>query len=231
MNKLLDKKIIELYVVIELIIFGVIKYLEITSQFNFKMCVAKYMAIVVDFIVATCIWLKYRKGEKPCWDDLIYLGLVGVFIADFILTFLALVISNKIWGFAIFCTVQLIFCIYMKPGKINIIIRAIVLIILWVIIAKINRMNPENATGMFNISLVVVNMVYSWFQFSKNRSRKNLLFALGMTCFAICDVSLVGRAVATGLVNTVFLYIVWTAYVPAILLLTFAYAQSVADKK
>ena len=54
MNKLLDKKIIALYVVIELIIFGVIKYLEITSQFNFKMCVAKYMAIVVDFIVATC---------------------------------------------------------------------------------------------------------------------------------------------------------------------------------
>ena len=231
MQSIIQKKNLFLYIVIEVLLFIGVKILELIQAYDFRMCVVKYACIVVDFIVAFCIFSKWRKGKKKIWDDLIFLGIFLIFLADLVLTLLALVISNKLWGFAIFCMVQIVFCIYMKPGKINILIRALVLAIAWFVLIKINLMSIPNATGIFNITLIAVNMVCSWVMFNKDRTKKNLYFAIGLTLFAICDINLLIRTVSLEhtLINEIARFTVWTAYIPAIVMLTLTYAQAVAD--
>ena len=74
-------------------------------------------------------------------------------------------------------------------------------------------------------------MVCSWVMFNKDRTKKNLYFAIGLTLFAICDINLLIRTVSLEhtLINEIARFTVWTAYIPAIVMLTLTYAQAVAD--
>ncbi|MCR4904105.1 MAG: hypothetical protein K6A23_14700 [Butyrivibrio sp.] len=229
MKKVIDKKTMTIYIVLEAVLFLAIKYREIISAYDFTMCVLKYLTVVIDFAVALKVWFKWRKGQTFCHDDLIFVGICFIFIADFLLTFLALVMPNEIPGFFTFCIVQAIFCKYLEPGKLNILIRIIFPIVVWIIVYKQNLFTITNAIGLLNITLIVVNFVCSWIKYFGEKSLKNQLFALGLTFFAICDVSLLFRRLTEGLVNEFVRYTVWTAYIPAIMLLTFSFAASVLE--
>jgi len=230
MFKVIDKKLLSIYFILEMALFIIIKYMEVIRDISFTMCLVKFLTIFFDFVIAVYVFNKYRRGQKYSWDDLIFAGLCFIFLGDVFLTLLALYMPSEFTGFVCFCVVQTIFCIYLKPDKWNILLRILVLALSWGILFNNGLMNVVNSIGILNITLIIVNMLYAWRTYVKTRSKKNLLFALGLSLFVICDVGLLLRRTTVGMINEVIRYIVWSAYIPAIISLTLSYVESIAEK-
>ena len=220
----------KIYVILEAIMFVAIKIAELTLPTR-PMKIVMYTAIVINTIAALWLYRRYGKISRRQWDNLIALALMVNCAADIFLT----LIGGEgmfIPGFALFCTVEAIYAVYLKPGKINLVIRAVLFALCLLVARQLYLLTPANALGLLNLSLLSVNVVSAWNARRREKSKASLLFAFALSSFLIGDIS-VALEIFTAegtLFHTIFALAVWTFYVPAQVLIVLTYHERIRLK-
>ncbi len=213
------------YVVLELLLLVAIRLTEFSTP-SYIYCRIMYAAIVLDFAVMAYLYIIFGCRCLGWRDNLIVLAFAFMLGAD---TFLCLIDDFYLMGYIFFCLVELCYAIYLKPSMLNVIIRAFVYAALLAALWLGGLLNLENAIAIFNLSLLICNVVFAWIGFGKNRTKESLLFAIGITLFLGCDGSIAARTLLTPqtLIHTIFAIAVWTAYIPAQVMILFSYAVKI----
>lgn len=222
-----DNLILMGYFCIELLIFIVIKVMEIHTypQSLYRpLDIVRYSAIVCNFLMMFYLYFKHgtRLGFR---DNLIPLAFFFTLTAD---TFLCLINGIYVMGYFFFFVVETVYMLYLRPTRksiaARIILYAILLFVLWY---KARAMfNFTYAMAMANMAQLTVNVFCAWINRSKDKGRETLLFALGITLFFGCDFSIVIRTLAaTPPIHTIAYFTVWTCYVPAQVIILASYVE------
>ena len=128
-------------------------------------------------------------------------------------------------GFALFCAVEGIYALYLKPDRRVLVIRAgwfaVLLLVGWIL----RMLTLANAFGLLNLSLLSVNVVEAWRARKSDSRRTALLFAAGLTCFLAGDLSVAAEVLTVpgSAIHTVASLAVWTFYLPAEVLIVLTY--------
>lgn len=178
-----------------------------------------YLAIIVNTVVTAYFFVRYGVKIRS-WDNFIALGLFMTCMADYFVT----LILVKTPGFVLFCVVELIYAIYLKPSVKNVILRILIYVLALILIGRAGIMNFSNAVGLFNVTLVMVNVVCAWIKYYKTRHRYDLIFACGIAFFFACDFSILLRSLSTGTLQEIVAFLVWIFYVPSQVLIVLSYA-------
>ncbi len=226
-----DKKLsllLKVYVIVELILLFIIRLTEYRTD---KLVYDSFMytAIVIDFLMIMFLYLKAKNHVHV--RKYIPVGFFFMLLAD---TFLCLIDQPQynIYGYIFFCLVEITYALYLKPSKVNVIIRIVLYGCLVGLLQFAGMLDIGNAIAILNVSLLIVNMICGWQLFFKEKTKQNLLFAIGITLFFVCDGSIVVRTIfGTGLVHEIFAIIVWTAYIPAQIFLLFSYLEELKQNK
>ena len=225
-----DGQEMKIYLILEAIMFVAIKIAELTLPTR-PMKIVMYAAIVINTIAALWLYRRYGKTARRQWDNLIALALMVNCVADIFLT----LIGGEgmfIPGFALFCTVEAIYAVYLKPGKINLVIRAVLFALCLLVARQLHLLTPANALGLLNLSLLSVNVVSAWSARRREKSKASLLFAFALSSFLIGDIS-VALEIFTAegmLFHTISALAVWTFYVPAQVLIVLTYHERIWPK-
>ena len=225
-----DGQEMKIYVILEAIMFVAIKIAELTLPTR-PMKIVMYTAIVINTIAALWLYRKYGKNARRQWDNLIALALMVNCAADI---FLTLIGGEQMFipGFALFCTVEAVYAVYLKPGKINLALRAVLFALCLLVARQLHLLTPANALGLLNLSLLSVNVVSAWNARRREKSKASLLFACALSSFLIGDIS-VALEIFTAegtLFHTISALAVWTFYVPAQVLIVLTYHERIRPK-
>ncbi len=150
-----------------------------------------------------------------------FLGIILTLFADLFLSFIDTV-SVDIPGIAVFCVVEAVYAVYLKSPLSSVIIRVILSIAAVIDIRFAGMFTIANALGMINLVCIAVNVYDAW------RCRNHdpgLLFKIGITLFCLCDYSIMFRTLLRGIPGQIASFLVWTVYVPAIVLIACSYVQ------
>ena len=225
-----DGQEMKIYLILEAIMFVAIKIAELTLPTR-PMKIVMYTAIVINTVAALWLYRRYGKISRRQWDNLIALALMVNCAADI---FLTLIGGERMFipGFALFCTVEAIYAVYLKPGKINLVIRAVLFALCLFVARQLHLLTPANAFGLLNLSLLSVNVVSAWNARRREKSKASLLFAFALSSFLIGDIS-VALEIFTAegtLFHTISALAVWTFYVPAQVLIVLTYHERIRPK-
>ena len=225
-----DGREMRLYVILEAILFVAIKIAELALPVR-PMKIVMYTAIVVNTAAAIWLYRKYGRTARRQWDNLIALALMVNCLAD---VFLTLIGGEQMFvpGFALFCTLEAIYAIYLKPGRINLAVRAVLFALFLLVARRLDLLTLANALGLLNLSLLSVNVFSAWIARRREKSKASLLFAFALSCFLIGDVS-VALEIFTAegtLFHTIAALAVWTFYVPAQVLIVLTYHERIRPK-
>lgn len=222
-----DNLILRLYFCIELLLFIVIKVLEIRiypQSPYIPLDIVRYSAIVCNFLMMSYLYLKHCK-RLSFKDNLIPLAFFFTLTAD---TFLCLINGIHVMGYFFFFVVETVYMFYLRPTQKSIVARVILYaVLLFVLWYKARAMfNFTYAMAMANMAQLTVNVFCAWINRSKDKGRETLLFALGITLFFGCDFSIVIRTLAaTPPIHTIAYFTVWTCYVPAQVIILASYVE------
>lgn len=211
------------YVVIQALLLAAVRLTEFTTP-EAVYCRIMYVPIVLDFAMIAYLYLRFGRKGLSWRDNLIPLAFAFMLCAD---TFLCLINDYYVFGYIFFCCVELCYAIYLKPGRLNIIIRAVVYAALLTALGLGGMLSFENGAAILNLSLLVCNVVFAWIAYARGRSGDALLFAVGITLFFVCDGSIAARTLLTPgtFLHTVFAVAVWTAYIPAQVFILLSYVN------
>ena len=217
------KPLLTAYIVLE----GLLLVAVILTEFSTPpaiYCRIMYAPIVLDFAMMTYLYFRFGRQSLDWRDNLIPLAFAFMLCAD---TFLCLIDDIYIMGYIFFCCVELCYAIYLKPGKLNLILRALLAAALLAALYAGGLLDVSNAVAVFNISLLIGNAASAWIVQTKQPGKRNLLFSIGITLFFICDGSIAARTLLTSgtAIHTVFAILVWTAYIPAQVFILFSYLE------
>lgn len=185
-----------------------------------------FAAIAVDFLAMEVLYVRYGRQRLNNLDNLLPLGFLFMVLAD---TFLCLIDNYYICGYFLFCMVETVYAVYLQPKKVTIINRIVIFVVLLGVIWKAGMLNAENAVALLNLSLLAGNVVCAWLKRSRERSKENLLFAIGITFFFGCDFSILIRTLTEqgSIIHSVFALTVWTVYIPAQVILLLCYVVKI----
>jgi hypothetical protein len=211
------------YVILQALLLAAVRLTEFTTP-STVYCRVMYAPIVLDFAMMTYLYFRFGRSRLDWRDNLIPLAFLFMLCAD---TFLCLIDDIYIMGYLFFCCVELCYALYLKPGKVNLILRALLAAALLAALYAGGMLDVSNAVAIFNISLLVGNAASAWSVQLKHPGRRNLLFAVGITLFFVCDGSIAARTLLTPgtAIHTVFALLVWTAYIPAQVLILLSYVD------
>ena len=215
------------YLTAAIIIFIAVKIAEFTLPTP-TVRMIRYSEIILNTVMAVWIYLTYGMAKPRSRENLIALALLITCGADFFLTLNG---GGSMFtpGVTLFCAVECVYMIYLKPDKINLIIRAALFASLIVIARFLGLLTVGIALGVLNIALLAANMIAAWMIYRNNRDKISFLFALGMTLFLICDINVgleVIAAEGTAVYNIAY-FTVWTVYIPAQVLIVTNYYQKI----
>ena len=219
-----EKRNISIYLAAELILLIAIEAIiaarptetYLTGPFQ-PLNILMYLAIILNTIMALWYFTHDRKKEH----DMLAYGLFATCAADFFMTLLD-TDAGYIIGVILFCIVETIYLVYLKPTKTNIILRALLYIAALISIYMAGLFTTANALGILNIVLVVTNVPSA---FLTKRAHPPLLFKIGITLFMSCDLSIMIRTLTTGTAHDIVALLVWLFYIPAQVLITMAYIK------
>ena len=216
-----DERWLKTWLIVEAVLFFGIKAAELWLPAQPAKCV-KFLAILCNTVLALRLYLVYGRRAPNQWDNLMALALAVNCAAD---VFLTLIGGEKVFlpGFGLFCTVELIYAIYLRPGRTNLAIRAALLVLILPLAWKLGLLSLTYVLGGWNLTLLAGNVVSAWLVRRKDGS--SLRMALGLTLFLAGDISVAleiflppGTAAQTAAT-----LLVWAVYVPAEVLLVLTY--------
>ena len=227
-NKTRDGDIIyKIYFTAAIIIFIAVKIAEFTLRIQ-TVRVIRYSEIVLNTLMAAWIYFSYGRIKSQSRENFIALALLITCAADFFLTLNG---GGTMFtpGVTLFCIVETVYMIYLNPDKINLLFRAVLLILLTLIAWRLGLLTIGIFLGILNISLLAANMTAAWGIYRREKDKPSLLFAIGMTLFLICDIN-VGLEVifpeGTAIYTAAY-FTVWTVYIPAQVLIVTTYYKKI----
>ena len=222
---MLQRKDIRVYLTFEALIFVAIKIAEFTLPAQPTKCIM-YSAILGNTVMGARLFWRYGLSPAYRHHALIFCALLVNCVADI---FLTLTGGERMFipGFACFCAVEVIYAAYLRPDFRNLCVRAALLAAALLFARAINLLTLPNGLGLFNLTLIGANMVCAWLARRDDKTLAATLFACGLTCFFIGDVSVALEIMLP--VGTMAQWVaklaVWTFYVPAQVLIVLTYAE------
>lgn len=228
----MNSKFITIYLIIQILLFLLIKISDYYASNLVYACV-RFIFIIINAIFATKIFIDYSKKFQRN-VDLLFIGLWTTVIADLFLVLLPNIFpsfdsTSTLLGFSFFVVVQTIYAFYLGMNRKSIIIRSVVILILWALLIWADKFSISLAVGWINIVMLTVNVFTAWYLWLHDRSCNKLLFAIAISCFLICDYSIVFKSVTSGVSYEIFRFLVWSAYAPAQILIVFTYMTRKLD--
>ena len=222
-----ETALLNTYLGVEAALFVLIKAAELTLPAALGRAV-KYAAIVVNTLMALWIYRTYGRANPKNWENLLALGLVTTCAADLFLTFIS-GLAMFVPGVALFCAMETVYAVYLKPGRGNLAGRAVLFVLLMIAAWRLGVLSVGIALGVLNLSMLALNLSAAWGDFRRDRDRTSLLFAVGLTCFLICDIcvgleTLLPEGTAG---QRAAVLVVWTVYVPAQVCIVLTYYRRV----
>ena len=140
---------------------------------------------------------------------------VAVFIIAWICTlagdyFLSVTQTHFTLGILLFCIVQTMYMVHLKPTLKELALRGTIFVILVGVLAIINMFSFQNVLAVLDITMLGVNAFKAW----KDRGQK-LMFAIGLTLFFCCDICVGLRSIVPYELSTLMLVLIWTFYLPS----------------
>ena len=226
-----ERKDLKVYLLFETVIFLAIKIAEYTITRQTTKFIM-YSAIIGNTVMALWLYFHYGKTAPDRHDNLIFCALMVNCVAD---VFLTLTGGERMFipGFACFCTVEAIYAAYLRPDTRNLLVRAALFAASLVFAWSIHLLTLPNALGLLNLTLIGANAVCAWLAWRRERTFPALLFAVGLTCFLIGDISValeIMLPVGT-FAQRLFTLAVWTFYVPAQVLIVLTYSERLRPSK
>lgn len=206
-----------MYVLIEIGLLIAIKLIE-RSQHGDLAVTFMYLSIVINTVVASCIFCRYGVKKAGNRDNLIFLALQITLIADLFLTFLGG--RFMIPGVICFCVAETVYAIFLKSSRLSVILRAILFAGLFVGAVLTRNLSVLNVLAILNIAILFMNVVDAW---TSKRFDPGWLFRLGITLFFCCDMSVGLSVLLNGAVGRFFTFMIWVFYIPSQVLLTLRY--------
>lgn len=127
--------------------------------------------------------------------------------------FLSVTQTHLTAGIALFCVVQTMYMLYLKPSRKNILARPVILAAGICILALMKMITLQNILAILDITLLGMNAVSAWKQSRANRRR--ILFAAGLSLFFCCDVCVGLRSILPQELSMLMLILIWTFYLPS----------------
>lgn len=217
------------YIILEALLLVAVRLTEFSMP-SAVYCRVMYVPIVLDFAMMAYLYLQFGRKRLSPGDNLIPLAFAFMLCAD---TFLCLIDDIYIMGYLFFCCVELCYALYLKPGKVNILLRVLLAAALLTALYAGGLLDVSNAVAIFNLSLLVGNVASAWIIQAKHPGRINLLFALGITLFFVCDGSIAARTLLEPgtAAHTLFAVLVWTAYIPAQVFILLCYVSKLQENR
>lgn len=175
-NNRINKGLLIAFVVVQLLLTILIFVADLNDLFD--TVAIKYTGVVLCFLVS----LFAIKDKRSRW---LILGLAGTLVADL---FLLVLDKYYLVGVTAFIFVQIMYFLYIKPKrwKISLLIRMVLFIVaVLVVLFGFNVNDLTVFCSLFYFVNLVMNMVDAWIEFKNGF----LVFALGLTLFIGCDVS------------------------------------------
>ncbi len=221
-----EKRIWTGYLALEGIIFLVLMYTMVTVD-HIVYDKIQFTLIAVNFIAMLLILKRYRNGLSGFRDHAIPLALTITMIAD---VFTCLVPDWYVLGVIAFCGVQTVYMLYLGTNKVNLMIRAVLYVALFVATKADSVFLYFACYSMANL---IVNVITAWRRYATVRKTESdtirvktmLYFAIGITLFLGCDSSIGVRGLmdSDSLMYTVFNLMSWICYVPSQILINTAF--------
>ncbi|MBR6322337.1 MAG: hypothetical protein IKR59_05670, partial [Lachnospiraceae bacterium] len=253
-----------LYIFVEAVMLVLIKVFEVCGIYPRAVTFLMYGAIVLNTLYTGFLFVRYlirRKktaaqegygaggdSEDSGEDDtseacgknddflrvlFIALALLFTLAAD---TFLVLLDDYYLAGVLLFCVVQTLYGIALKPRPVSGAVRITAFLLVWLVLALLHMAEPLNVASAYSITQLTINAVLA---LKKAREEKKagahtrpgaVLFALGLVLFWCCDVSVGIFNLSFGmeklyLLNRITWFLMWVFYLPSQVLLVFAERQ------
>lgn len=222
------------YLCIQSVFFIVIKCIELFLS-DRTVGLTKYAFILVNLIFLLLFYLQNRQNIEGN-ANILALAIGMTFFGDL---FLILIPALCDWpyyslgGYISFSILEFIIALYLGLSKRYAIIFSVFFAVTNFVVWMFKLLDVTNEIALINLSLLAANMITGWLIYNKNKTSKNLLFALGMTCFFGCDYSIAVRIIFEEIktVHDVADYLVWLFYMPALVLLVLSYIKSAKSDK
>ena len=184
-----------------------------------------YGVILLNLVTGLVFWLSDRQG----YSGYVLLGLVFTAGAD---CFLVLLDRGWLAGVILFCVVQTIYAAALGIRWQSLLLRAGIWILFLFILYGIGMLDVLTGFAAFSMAQLTVNVICGWIRCGRRANTGNrmsfadrdFLFALGLTLFAGCDISLGIRNGALELPALASAYsaaawLIWIFYVPSQILI------------
>lgn len=218
-----DKKLIKVYIAVEAVILIVIQTAIVMKSAHPGAYM--YPAIVVNSAVAAYFYVRYGRTIRDRRDNLILFALFMTLVADWFLTFTGANYGGMTYAYGLiaFCTVEIIYAVYLRIGPASIIVRILIYIVGLFGLHRAGMLEVDSALGLLNMVLIAMNAVDAW---APKRKGLSMLFRLGITLFLCCDVTVMLRILTSGSLSAAVRFMTWIFYVPAQVLLTLSYVEA-----
>ena len=215
----MSRKSFILYLLTELILLCLVQAGQLDGWSNSVVQIFMYTAILINTVLTIYWFRKHGTDQNDSGDNFVAYALFVTAAADF---FMTLIGTDAVFlpGVILFCLVQIIYALYLKSGVKSFLFRIALFIICLILLKKVGMLNLNNAFGLLDIILVLVNVVLAW---TMARKRTTLLFRVGLTLFLCCDVSIVLRTLTDGGIHDVIAFLVWIFYIPSQVAITLSY--------
>lgn len=218
-----EKTLIKAYIVVEAVILIVIQAAVLMRSEHQPLYM--YSAIVVNTAMTAYFYARYGRSLRDRHDNLIAYALFMTLVADWFLTFADAEYEGMTYtyGLIAFCTVEIIYAVYLRIGPASIIVRILIYIVGLFGLHRAGMLEVDSALGLLNMVLIAMNAVDAW---APKRKGLSMLFRLGITLFLCCDITVMLRILTSGSLSAAVRFMTWIFYVPAQVLLTLSYVEA-----
>ena len=186
-----------------------------------------YAPICLNTLVTLYYYLRYERKQKRRSNRFLAFGLFITCLADYFLT-----LHNEILsGYLLFCLVELIYAVFLGLNLRNVYIRLTVYLLSLAFAHGAGLLNLPHALGLLNLSLLSVNVICAWINYSKQKELNRLLTGLAFSLFAGCDYSILIMNLTQGKVMAAAVFMIWIFYIPSQVLLVTVFVLASMNHK
>ncbi len=211
-----------MYLFFEMFLLCLVEIGECAGWSDLAVQILMYTAILINTAAAAHHFYKAGVNRKKDSDSLVAYALFVTAAADF---FMTLIGSAAVFlpGVILFCLVQMIYALYLGSVGKWLPIRTVLFAVCLLLLRTAGMLTTENAFGLLDICLLLVNTVLAWTQV---REKTSWLFRIGITLFLCCDLSITLRTLTTGSVHDMINFLVWIFYIPSQAAITLSYIRN-----
>lgn len=207
------------YLVVEAILLCLIQIGKCMSWSVLAVRILMYAAILINTILVVYRFIRLGTDRTKSSEKYIAYALFATAAADFFMTLLG---NNVAFlpGVILFCVVQIIYALYLRFTIKRLLVRIALFVVCLILVKVAGLLDLNNAFGVLNLSLLLVNVIIAWTPASKYTP---LLFRIGITLFLCCDLAITFRTLTTGGLHNMIDFLVWIFYIPSQVAITLSY--------